>query len=250
MADLMRYEILGAPVHAVDMSAALAWVARQVEMGSTPACVLAMNPEKVYHLRADPFFQAFFERAGLCIPDGIGVVLALRCLFGCAVSRVAGADLMQEICKQAASRGHRIFLFGASEEVNESSAAILLQRHPTLAIAGRAHGFLSRDEEAGLVARINASGAQILFVAMGSPRQESWVAAHQGLLEHVRVIQCIGGTLDTIDGRVKRAPRVFQRMGLEWFYRMLKQPSRIRRQVKCVQFAAEVALVWTRLRRR
>ena len=96
------------------------------------------------------------------------------------------------------------------------------------------------DEMAALVDRINASGADILFIAMGSPRQEKWMSEYAGKLTTVKVCQGIGGTLDTIVGTVKRAPAFWQKLGLEWFYRLLCQPSRFKRQLRCFKFALEV----------
>lgn len=234
-----RCRILGAPVDALDMTSALAFIDRYVAEGERPGVVLAMNPEKVYALRRDPFLKRFFDGAALLLPDGIGVVLALRFLHGRKIDRAPGADLMQALCARSPETGHRIFVYGASEEVNKGAVEELGRRHPGIRIVGRANGYLPEEEMGGLVAQINDSGADILFVALGSPRQEKWMQEHLPQL-NIKIAQGIGGTLDTITGRVKRAPKLFQKLGLEWLYRLLAQPSRIVRQKALPRFAWEV----------
>lgn len=236
----MRYRVLDTPVDGVDMAGALAYVAEAVRNGDRPAFILAVNPEKVFVLRQDSFLRDFFEQAALLIPDGIGMVKGLKILHGVTITRVPGADLMQNICREAPARGYKIFLYGSNEEVNAGAFEILRKRYPGIQIVGRANGFAAPDEMAALVDRINASGADILFIAMGSPRQEKWMSEYAGKLTTVKVCQGIGGTLDTIAGTVKRAPVFWQKLGLEWFYRLLCQPSRFKRQLRCFKFALEI----------
>jgi len=116
---------------------------------------------------------------------------------------------------------------------------ILEQRYPGLEVVGRRNGFVQPTEMDALVNQINASGAQILFIALGSPRQEKWVAQY-GVRLQVKLIQGIGGTLDTITGHVKRAPEFWQRFNLEWFYRLINEPKRITRQIKLPVFSLMV----------
>ncbi|CAM5464289.1 WecB/TagA/CpsF family glycosyltransferase [Thauera mechernichensis] len=233
-----RALVLGYPVDVVTRASAISFVDRAVQARDRGVTVLAMNPEKIFALQRSDFLAGFFSRAGLLIPDGIGVVIALR-LQGCRVERVPGADLMQDICSLAADKGYKIFVLGSSEEVNRESVARLSERLPGLKIVGRRNGFFEEDDRS-VVEDINRSGAEILFVAMGSPKQERWLAENLSNLDTVCVAQGIGGTLDTITGRVKRAPILWQRLNLEWFYRLLRQPSRAPRQIKLVGFLALV----------
>ena len=147
---------------------------------------------------------------------------------------------MPEICQIAAQKGRGVFLFGASPDVNESVAAELVKRYPTIAIAGRQHGYVKDNEMEEVVNRINDSGAQVLFIALGSPRQEQWMGAHMRKLKQVRVLQGVGGTFDVLAGRVKRAPPLFLRLNLEWLYRLLAQPQRILRQTALPRFVYRV----------
>ncbi|NLE56430.1 MAG: WecB/TagA/CpsF family glycosyltransferase [Lentisphaerae bacterium] len=204
--------------------------------------VLAVNPEKVFVLRKDSFLKDFFEKGTLLVCDGIGMVKALRILYGVKITRVPGADLMQQLCCRAAEKGHKIFIYGATEDVNARACNELRKRYPGILIVGRDNGFVSKDDIPKLVEKINASQAQILFVAMGSPRQERWLADWSGQLQTVKICQGIGGTLDTIVGTVKRAPLSWQKWGLEWLYRLLKQPSRAARQINLLIFVWEVLM--------
>ena len=240
MSEITRYEVLGCPVDAVDMRKALDHVAEAVKTRTSAGCVLAVNPEKVYILRKDEFLRDFFRRASLLLPDGIGMVKGLKILYKVKVSRCPGADLMQNICAEAPERNYRIFIYGASEEVNRKSCEILQQRYPGINIAGRANGFVKPEEMDALVQKINDSEADILFIALGSPQQEKWMSLYAGKLTTVKICQGIGGTLDTIAGKVKRAPKFWQDLGLEWFYRLLRQPRRFKRQLHCFKFGFEV----------
>ena len=234
-----RIFILDAPVDVVCMRTALEYVDRRVSMQPLPpAYIVAANPEKVIALRSNAALRAWFGEAALIVPDGIGVVLAARWLLGKQIERVTGADLMEQICGLAAIKGYRIFVYGSSEDVNRNAVAELGRRYPSLNIAGRANGYVPAAEMPQLIKRINASRADILFVGLGSPRQEDWLRVNLPKL-NVSVCQGIGGTLDTIGGTVKRAPLWMQSAGLEWFYRLLRQPSRIGRQLKLLRFVTE-----------
>lgn len=231
-----RIEILGVPLDLVDMPGALAAADGLINGSANSSCVLAVNPEKVIALLQDKWLLSFFRKASLLIPDGIGAVWAARTLSGITVGRVPGADLMQNLCELAAEKSYKVFFYGAKEEVSVGAVEILNRRYPGLNVVGRRNGYVKPEEMDSLVEEINASGAQILFIALGSPRQEKWVAQFGDHLQ-VKLIQGVGGTLDTITGNVKRAPLIFQRLNLEWFYRLLKEPKRWRRQLVLPKFA-------------
>ncbi|MDY6839547.1 MAG: WecB/TagA/CpsF family glycosyltransferase [Thermodesulfobacteriota bacterium] len=204
--------------------------------------IFAVNPEKNFAARKDGALQHTLESADLLIPDGIGVVLAARILYGARLSRVPGVEFMEAICALAAKGGYKVFFYGAREEVNKQAVEILRGRYPGLNIVGRSNGYVKEEEMASLVKKINASGAEVLFLALGSPKQENWISAYKDALKTVRVCQGIGGTLDTIAGRVKRAPKIWCRLSAEWLYRLLSEPRRIKRQKVLPIFAVMVVL--------
>lgn len=234
-----RVDVLDVPVDDIDMDGALAFAEDHIRHGSGVATILSVNPEKVLALHRDPQLMAFFRSSRLLIPDGIGVVMAMRLLHRLKTKRLVGTDLMHALCRVAPSQGHRIFIYGGREDVNRKSETLLRARYPDIDIVGRANGYLGPSEMAGLISAIEASGPDILFVALGSPRQELWMLEHLPRL-NIKICQGIGGSLDTITGDVKRAPMIFQRLGLEWLYRLIKQPSRWRRQVVYPLFAYRV----------
>ena len=248
MQSIRRVRVPGASVDTVDMQGALDFVDAKVASGGKSGHVVAMNPEKTFAVQRNRELREFVENASLLIPDGIGVVLAARFLHGARIGRVPGADLMQEICRHSAQKGHRLFIYGASEEVNRDATDKLRQRFPGIMIVGRSNGYVPPEEMEGLVDRINDSEADILFVALGTPKQEEWMNRYGPMLK-VSLCLGVGGTLDTIVGKVKRAPRLFQRLGLEWLYRLLSQPSRARRQTALPRFAWSVLREKARLLR-
>ncbi len=204
-----------------------------------PQAIVSVNPEKVMRAQRDPALLQFLRDASLLIPDGIGVVFAARLLGLARMQRTPGSELMPAICGLAARNGYRIFLFGGSPHVNARTAEVLSVRYPGIRIAGRQHGYLQEEEVDGLIDGINKSDADILFVALGSPGQETWMANNLPRLT-VSVCQGAGGTFDVISGQVKRAPKIFRRFYLEWFYRLISQPSRASRQTALPKFAMQV----------
>ncbi len=236
-----RVPILNLWVDPVTMGQALDAVTGFVERGTRVHSIFAVNPEKNFSVPKDPSLYESFKNADLLIPDGVGVVLAARLLHGLRLERVPGVELMHSICALSARRGYGVFIFGAREAVNEAAVNALRELYPGIRIVGRANGYLGEEAEAGLVERINRSGAQVLFLALGSPKQERWLARNAEQLTHIRVCQGIGGTLDTIAGTVRRAPDAWIRLGLEWLYRLLSDPRRLKRQSVLPLFAAAVA---------
>jgi N-acetylglucosaminyldiphosphoundecaprenol N-acetyl-beta-D-mannosaminyltransferase len=233
-----RVEILGVPVDCVTSEQALRAVEAMLESDTTDT-VIAVNPEKVMRARRDPALLSQLMRAGLLIPDGIGVVVAARGKQSDPVEQVAGSDLMPALCGLAARKGHPVFLFGGCREANASAARALKAQVPDLVIAGAEHGFVADEDMPAVVRRINESGADFLFVALGSPKQEAWMERWVPELR-VKVVQGVGGTFDVLAGRVKRAPVAWRRAHLEWLYRLLSEPARVRRQAVLPRFAAQI----------
>lgn len=241
MTTSKRTQVLDTEVDCISMLDALEYVDHHIRSTNKAGTILAVNPEKIYALRQNKFLQNFFSKAAILLPDGIGIVLAMR-MKGLKAERVAGADLMQQICAQAEKKGYKIFIYGAKENVNRGAVERLRERHPAIKIVGRANGYVKEEDMDALVAQINESKAEILFVALGSPRQEKWMAKYLDQLITVKICQGIGGTLDTIVGTVKRAPLFMQRLNLEWLYRLLQQPTRAGRQIKLLRYVWEIGL--------
>ena len=239
MENVERLRVLGAPVDAASFAQALDVVCRLAKDHSQTNFVVAVNPEKVMAAHRDELVAKFLDDSALALPDGIGVVMASKIFYGKKLERVPGADLSQAICAESGRRGVKIFFYGAQEDVNAGAVEELRRRYPDVLIVGRRNGYVKPEEFDALTDEINASGADILFLALGSPKQEKWMNEYGAKL-NVGVCMGIGGTLDTIVGKVKRAPKAWQKIHLEWFYRLARQPSRFWRQRNVFIFAFKV----------
>jgi N-acetylglucosaminyldiphosphoundecaprenol N-acetyl-beta-D-mannosaminyltransferase len=235
-----RIPILDVWVDSVDRPSAIERVKAFMRVGGRPHSIFASNPEKNFSVPSDSELYECYRQADLLLPDGIGMVKAAEMLHGVRLARVPGSDFIFDICRLAQQENRGIFIYGAREEVNRRSCEVLAERFPGLRIVGRANGYVQEQEMEKLIESINASGAEVLFVALGSPRQERWYAKYKDRLTHVRVMQGIGGTLDTIGGSVKRAPERWCRCNLEWLFRLVSEPKRIARQRVLPLFACLV----------
>jgi N-acetylglucosaminyldiphosphoundecaprenol N-acetyl-beta-D-mannosaminyltransferase len=199
-------------------------------------CV-AINPEKIFRSQSDGELRRLIGSADFHLCDGIGVALAAAILYRRKVGRITGVQLFLELMTSAESNRLRVFLLGASPESNRGAYERLRKEYPKLAIAGRRDGYFNDDAE--VVEEINRSRPDMLFVAMGSPRQEKWIVKHR---EQIEAPYCmgVGGTFDVLSGRAKWAPRIIRRMGLEFLYRLIKEPKRWRRQLVLPRFAMMV----------
>ena len=233
-----RIEILGVPVDCLTMDRTVE-LAASVLAGNVAHSIVAVNPEKVMRARYDVRLRDQLRRAGVLIPDGIGVVIAARILGLGRLQRVPGSELMPRLCELAGQTGRRVFLFGAAPDVNERAAQVLQTRYRGLTVAGTQHGFLKDGDMPDLIDRINLSQADILFVALGSPKQEDWIDRYLPQL-NVKICQGVGGTFDVIAGRVRRAPAAFRAVHLEWFYRLVTNPQRLHRQTALPRFAFHI----------
>ena len=200
---------------------------------------MAINPEKVCFARGDEAFREIVRKATFHVCDGAGTAAAVRILWGVKIPRITGIELFFQMLAVAEEEDLCAFLLGARPEAIERARQALRERHPRLRVAGCLDGYFHEDESESVVQEINASGADMLFVALGSPKQERWIARYRSMLE-TPFCMGVGGSFDVLSGRVKRAPRVFRRTGTEWLYRLAREPWRWRRQTALIGFALSV----------
>lgn len=252
------WRLLGLPVDRVDMEAAIAAVddlierARRARLhpftdGDSPALhqIVTLNPEMVMAARRDARLRGIIQRAELVVADGVGVVWASRLLSGGLRERVAGVDLIERLAPVAAQRGYRLFLLGGRPGVAVEAAHRLRARSPELVIAGVHDGSSEPCDASAILAAIRDADPDLLCVAFGSPTQERWLADHSQQLGAVVAVG-IGGALDFIAGAAKRAPRWMRALGLEWLYRLARQPWRWRRMLALPRFVVAVLWQWGR----
>lgn len=204
-------------------------------------CVFTPNSEIIYMAYKDPQFARLLNSADLNTADGIGVVYASRILGQPLRERVAGFDLMNRLLERAAPQKRRVFLFGSKPGVAEEAADKLTQLYPGLVICGTRDGYFKEEQTPEIVGQINAAEPDILLVCLGAPKQEKWIADNRKRL-NVRIVLGAGGSLDVLAGRVERAPESWQRLGLEWAYRLKKEPKRIGRMMALPRFGLTVLL--------
>ncbi|MDY0927880.1 lipopolysaccharide N-acetylmannosaminouronosyltransferase [Pantoea trifolii] len=232
--DKPRYSLRGVDLHAFnDMASFLRFLLPE----GSPRCgtLVAMNAEKMLTLEEDAQLRALIAEAEFKYPDGISIVRSLRKKYPqLQVNRIAGADLWEALMENAGRTGIPVFLIGGRQAVLQETCD-KLRRQWNVNIVGSQDGYFAPEARDALFARIAASGAQIVTVAQGSPRQELLMRDCRAHWPHA-LYMGVGGTYDVFTGHVKRAPVWWQKSGLEWLYRLIRQPSRLRRQLKLLKY--------------
>jgi N-acetylglucosaminyldiphosphoundecaprenol N-acetyl-beta-D-mannosaminyltransferase len=225
--DRTRVRVAGVEVDAVDQATVLDLIEAMVLDGS-PHMMIVVNASKLVLAAEDARLRETLERADLVTADGMSVVWAARLLGQRLPGRVTGIDTMELLVARASERGWPVFFLGARQESLDAAVANLLDRHPALQVAGRHHGYISGNEQT-VATLVRHSGATLLFVAMGSPGQEQFIARY---LDEMRIPFAlgVGGSFDHIAGLSRRAPLWMQRAGLEWLYRLASEPRRLWRR--------------------
>jgi N-acetylglucosaminyldiphosphoundecaprenol N-acetyl-beta-D-mannosaminyltransferase len=235
LAERSRVDVLGSLVDDVDMRAAADRIASLIANG-TPAQVVTFGAEMAIHALRYPSYRDAVNAADLVVADTVGVVWAARMLGTPLPERVAGIELVERLCEAGAGP---VYFLGAAEGVAAGAAAALSSRHPALRVAGSHHGFFADAESDAIAGAIRASGARLVLVALGMPRQEFWIRQHLSALGAATCIG-VGGAFDVWAGKAVRAPASWRRAGFEWLYRLLREPSRIGRQLVLPEFALRV----------
>lgn len=197
------------------------------------SAIVAINPEKILKARKDSELKELLNSSTYKIPDGIGVIYASKIKKGNIKARITGIDSMEMICGLSEEKSYRIFMYGAKEETISLAKKKLEEKFPKINIVGTINGYEKNNKK--IIKTINDSKAQIVFVALGSPKQEYWIRDNKDKV-CANIFQGVGGSFDVFSGNIKRAPKLMQKLGLEWLYRLLREPKRIFRQVKLLKF--------------
>ncbi|MDX1805953.1 MAG: WecB/TagA/CpsF family glycosyltransferase [Paenisporosarcina sp.] len=233
----MKESYLGVNVSALSYEGIISEIKSKM-INNEQSTIIAVNPEKIITAQKNPEVKELINHSTFQIADGVGVLLASKVKGGKITSRVTGVDMMGKLLDFAASEGHSVYFYGAKEEVVIKAMSEIKKERPTIVVAGYTNGY--EKDEASLVQRINESEAKILFVALGSPKQELWIKRNLSNLPNVLIFQGVGGSFDVFSGMVKRAPALFRKFGLEWLYRLASNPSRITRQLNLPIFLIKV----------
>jgi len=229
-------KILNVKIDNLSLSSVLEKIGQFFQSGQHQ--IATVNPEFIMAAQKDEEFKNILNKCDLSVADGFGLVLAARRRGEKLIQRITGVDLMKEICHLAADQNRSVFLLGAKKKgVVEQTARQLISEFPGLKVVGAERGFRHwhrhfSDEK--LITIINRRQPEILFVAFGQVKQEKWIYYNLPKMPSVKLAMGVGGAFDYISGRVKRAPRFMRSLGLEWLYRLIRQPWRLPRIVTAV----------------
>lgn len=231
-------QVLNVPFDAVTMKEAIARVKILLNTDGQHF-ICTPNPEIVMEAQKDQELMSILQEADMVVPDGIGVVWASKYSSIRLRERVAGYDLTQNLFSELAETEHTIYFFGGAPGVATEAARKMTRKYPGLKIVGIHNGYFDGKEEKKIIHDIKKLSPSILLVGLGAPKQEKWIYENMRLFG-AKVSIGVGGSFDVMAGNVKRAPKVFQKLGLEWFYRLITQPTRWRRMMRLPMFAFTV----------
>ena len=230
--------VLDVPFDAVTMQEAVERAKKLLnEDGQHIICT--PNPEIVMEAQKDKELMNILHEADLVVPDGIGVVWASRYSEIRLTERVAGFDLTQNLMAELAGTDHTFYFFGGAPGVASAAARKMMKKYPGLKVVGVHNGYFDEKEEKRIIQDIKAKSPSILLVGLGAPKQEKWIYDNLRLID-AKVAIGVGGSFDVMAGNVKRAPKIFQKLGLEWFHRLITQPTRWKRMMRLPKFALTV----------
>ena len=233
-----RLEILGVGIDKVNSQQALEKIGAFIASGQ-PHQIVTANAEIIYQASKNEKMRHVINNAQMVTADGSGVVWASRQLGEPLEQRVTGIDLVNSICEQSAKDKWKIYILGSAPGVAAAAAVNIRNKFPGCNIVGTHHGYFNAKEEKQILAELEQLKPDVLFVALGAPKQEYWIADHLNELG-ISVGMGIGGSMDVLSGNVKRAPKWMQKMSLEWLYRLLIQPTRFKRVLALPKFMLAV----------
>lgn len=230
--------ILGVPFDVVTMEEAVAQAKALLE-SEGQHFICTPNPEIVMEAQKDAELMGILHNADLVVPDGVGVVWASKYSRYRLTERVAGYDLTQRLMRELADTEATFYFFGGAPGVSAAAARKMKKQYPALKIVGGHNGYFDEKEEKRIIQNIKSLSPSILLVGLGAPKQEKWIYDNLRLTGAKLAIG-VGGSFDVMAGNVKRAPKLFQRLGLEWFYRLITQPTRWKRMLRLPKFVLAV----------
>ncbi|SCY48888.1 WecB/TagA/CpsF family glycosyltransferase [Alkaliphilus peptidifermentans] len=234
---MKRVEILNVPIHAVSQHEAVEALIGFLNQDKLMK-VYTPNPEIVMLAQADEGLLNILKDGDLVVPDGIGLIMASK-LKGLGLKeRVTGVDLTHRLLSYCGNSKKSVFILGGKPDVPEKAAENIENKYNGIKIAGTQHGYFKQEENEEIINSINSSKADVLFVCLGAPRQEIWIDDNKDKL-NCRIAIGLGGGVDIYAGTAKRAPMAYQKLGLEWFYRLMKEPKRYKRMLLLPKFLVE-----------
>ena len=236
---MKKVDILGIPFDSMDVEEALDLLESYLDEPKNHI-ITTPNPEGVMQARRNPVFRDALLGADLRLADGTGIVLASRYIGNPIPERVRGVDTIYALLERLSKkdRKHTAFFLGGAPGIAEKAKLEMENRFPALSVIGCHHGYFTPEEEPAILDELNRLKPDIMLVCIGMPKAEIWAHAHRDI--PARLTLCLGGTLDIMAGNVKLAPQLIRKLGLEWLHRLIKEPSRIKRQLDIPRFVLAV----------
>ncbi|MCD4783076.1 MAG: WecB/TagA/CpsF family glycosyltransferase [Candidatus Eremiobacteraeota bacterium] len=228
--------ILGTKVHNLSMDETLDEIDNLIQSGGAHL-IVTLGVEMVMHAQKDAEFREIVNNASLVVPDSVGILWAGKKSGVKLKGRAPGIDIINRMTGEAKKYPWRVFLLGAKPGVTDKASRIIKEKHPDFNCVGTYHGYFKDDDEA--IEQIKKANPQLLLIGMGFPAQEKWFHRNRDKLGDMVAIG-VGGSFDVLSGNIKRAPAFFQKTGLEWFYRLITQPSRFHRMTAIPAFVIKV----------
>jgi N-acetylglucosaminyldiphosphoundecaprenol N-acetyl-beta-D-mannosaminyltransferase len=226
MSTTDRVDLFGCPFDRVDLHQAVAQVEAAIAQRGRLTQSVGVNLDQLLKMQEDPSFREIILQCDQITADGQPIIWLSR-LFGDPLpERVPSVDIMEALLPLAATKGYKIFLLGTKQELLDRAAEAMRQKHPGLPIVGQRNGYFKEEDEPEIVRQINESGADMLFVAISSPKKEQFVERNRAALQ-VPFVMGVGGAFDIAAGQYTRAPRLVQKVGLEWAWRVAQEPKRM-----------------------
>ncbi|TXK75078.1 WecB/TagA/CpsF family glycosyltransferase [Paenibacillus sp. N3.4] len=233
-----KVRIYGVPISKMGMQQTVAYLTNVIEE-RIPHQIITANPIMVMAAQDDPAYLSMMQRAELIVPDGTGVVWAAGYVGEPVAERVPGYDLLQELMKVGEKKSWKVYLLGASTEVIQAAADRLRSTYPGITLVGVRDGYFGETQDEEVIQDIVDAAPDLLFVGRSAANQEPWIAKYKEQIG-VPVMMGVGGSFDVLSGKLKRAPVFFQKLRLEWFYRLLQEPWRYKRMLLLPKFALKV----------
>jgi N-acetylglucosaminyldiphosphoundecaprenol N-acetyl-beta-D-mannosaminyltransferase len=233
-----RVNIFGVPISKMNMNETVSYLTDAIE-NRFPQHVITANPIMVMAAIENPDYLSMMKQAELIVPDGTGVVWAANYVGEPVAERVTGFDLVHELLKVGEKRSWKVYFLGTSTEIIEAAASKLKSMYPGIQIVGCRNGYFNEEQDAEVIQTIVQAVPDLLLVGRNAATQEPWIAKYKHQLQ-VPVMMGVGGSFDVLAGKLKRAPKLFQKMGMEWLYRLLQEPWRYKRMLVLPKFALKV----------
>ncbi|MDR6553627.1 WecB/TagA/CpsF family glycosyltransferase [Paenibacillus qinlingensis] len=233
-----KVRIYGVPISKMSMKQTVDYLSKVIEV-KQPHQVITANPIMVMAAQDDPSYLKMMQQAELIVPDGTGVVWAAARVGQPVAERVPGYDLIHELMKVGEKKDWKVYLLGASNEVIQAAADKIRSTYPKVKLVGVRDGYFGDAEDAQVIQAIKEAAPDLLLVGRAAANQEPWIGKYKQQLG-VPVMMGVGGSFDVLSGKLKRAPVIFQKLRLEWFYRLLQEPWRYKRMLLLPKFAVKV----------